>query len=47
MALSLDTFEPTRSMGWLGLVGLAGGALLLAAFLTAVPSRRGPPTWSV
>jgi len=34
MAQSLATFEPTRSMRWLGLVGLVGGALLL---LAAVP----------
>jgi hypothetical protein len=37
MAQSLATFEPTRSMRWLGLVGLAGGALLLFAFITFSP----------
>jgi hypothetical protein len=37
MAQSLATFEPTRSMRWLGLVGLAGGILLLWAFISFNP----------
>lgn len=37
VADSLTTFEPTRSMRWLGLFGLIGGLLLLAAFLTFAP----------
>jgi hypothetical protein len=37
VAQSLTTFAPTRSMRLLGLVGLAGGVLLLVAFLTFDP----------
>jgi hypothetical protein len=37
MAQSLATFEPTRSMRWLGLIGLAGGVLLLWAFISFDP----------
>ena len=37
VAQSLATFQPTRSMRWLGLLGFVGGVLLLAAFLTFDP----------
>ena len=37
MATSLATFEPARSMRWLGLLGLAGGLLLLWAFISFNP----------
>lgn len=37
VAQSLTPFEPTRAMRWLGLIGLVGGALLLAAFVTFAP----------
>ena len=37
MATSLATFAPTRSMRWLGLVGLVGGVLLLWAFISFNP----------
>lgn len=37
MAQSLATFEPTRSMRWLGLIGLAGGVLLVWAFISFNP----------
>ena len=37
MAQSLTTFEPTRTMRLLGLVGLVGGILLLWAFISFEP----------
>ena len=37
MAQSLATFEPTRSMRFLGLVGIAGGVVLLWAFISLNP----------
>jgi hypothetical protein len=37
MAQSLATFEPTRTMRLLGLLGLAGGTLLLWAFVSLNP----------
>ncbi|MSP57216.1 MAG: hypothetical protein EXR69_16715, partial [Myxococcales bacterium] len=37
MAQSLATFEPTRTMRLLGLVGLTGGILLLGAFVSFNP----------
>jgi hypothetical protein len=41
MTHSLATFEPTRSMRLLGLVGLAGGILLLWAFVSFNPFHEG------
>ena len=37
MVQSLSTFEPTRSMRLLGLVGMAGGVVLLWAFISLNP----------
>jgi hypothetical protein len=37
VAQSLATFEPTRSMRLLGMLGIVGAVLLLLAFITSVP----------
>lgn len=37
-----DTFEPTTTMRWLGVVGLAGGVLLLFAFVSFEPFQALP-----
>ena len=37
VAQSLASFEPTRSMRWLGLTGVAGGVVLLWAFIAGNP----------
>jgi hypothetical protein len=42
MGQTLATFEPSRTMRWLGLLGLVGGILLLWAFISFNPFESRP-----